>query len=136
MRLVRTRRALAFLGVVFCGVIGIGLIIGTLHDRWAWFGAAMGVYMIGIAFQWFAFSRHLAVIRRRSGVSIGRAFKVMLATHVIAGGLVIVGALSSLERVFGLMVGYAAFCWIWFWGWFLKRLWKEQLKEPQDASAP
>jgi uncharacterized membrane protein len=132
MRLVRTRRILAFLGVMLCAVMGIGLIIGTLHDRWAWFKAAMGVYMLGQAFRWFGFSRYLAGIRQRSGMSMGRAFKVMIATHVVAGGLVIVGALSSLERVFGLIVAYGAFCWIWLYGWFLMRLWKESL-DPSPA---
>ena len=130
---VRTRQVLALLGVMLCAVMGIGLIILTLHDRWAWFNAAMGVYMLGQAFRWFGISRHLAAIRQWSGMSMSRAFKVMLATHVVAGGLVIIGALSSLERVFGLTVAYGAFCWIWLYGWFLMRLRKEPL-DPSSAA--
>ena len=123
--LVRTRQVLAFLGVVFCAVASIGFILGTLHDEWSWFKAALGVFMLGQAFQWFAFSRHLAGMRRRTGMSMGQAFMVACATRGIAGGLVIVGALSSLERVFGLIVAYGAFCWVWLQGWVLLRLWKE-----------
>jgi hypothetical protein len=112
---VRTREVLALLSVVFFAVVGIGLIVGSRHERWVWFEVALGVFMLGQAFRRLAFSRHLTDTRQRLGVSMLRGYKLACATHVVAGGLVIVGALISLERVFGLIVAFGAFCWVWAW---------------------
>jgi hypothetical protein len=120
---------------VFFVVIGVGMIVNTLHDKWAWFGAALGVYMLAQAFRRFAFSRHLAGMRQRLGVSMVRALMLALATEGVAGGLAIVGALSSLERVFGLIVAYGVFCYVWMQGWIVMRLWKERHDPYDPASA-
>ena len=116
---VRAREVFALLSVFFFAVVGIGLIVGSVYERWVWFEAALGVVMLGQASRRLAFSRYLMGTRQRLGVSMARGFKLTCATHVLAGGFVIVGALFSLERVFGLIVAFGAFCWVWAWGWVL-----------------
>ena len=128
-------KVLALLSAIFFAVVGIVLIVGSLYRRWMWFEGALGVFMLGQAFRRFAFSLHLTDARQRLRVSTSRGYQLWCATHVVAGGLVIVGALISLERVFGLIVAFGAFCWVWAWTWVIAH--SGRWREPHDIpSAP
>lgn len=100
---------------------GTVVLVSSASSRWAWFGTALGVFMYAQAVQRLAVSRHLQRVRQRVGLSRVRVFQLTWAAYIVIGGLVIVGALRTLERTFGVIVAYAGFCWIWIWGWALSR---------------
>jgi hypothetical protein len=106
------RRLFAALIAVLCLAVGIGLF--ALPDL-SWFRAAMGVFMFGQALRWISLDPGLARVRDRIGISSVRGFHVMAAAYVLAGVLAVVGALTSLERMFGLIVTAVTGMWIWFW---------------------
>jgi hypothetical protein len=65
-----------------------------------------------------------------------RALQLWCAAYIAAGGLVIIGAFSQLERAPAVVVAYAAFCWIWVWAWLLtqSQTWVELPRDGQTGS--
>jgi hypothetical protein len=106
------RTALALVQVLFLTTVGVGLL---LLRPWSWFWAAGGLVLFSQAVLSFGVSRHLAPVRRRVGLSTARSLQVMCATKVGAGVFAFVGALTSLDRAFGIIVAFGAFSWIWGW---------------------
>jgi hypothetical protein len=115
------RTSLALLTVALSATIGLGLIGASLSDRWPWFTAGLGLFMLGQAARRFALSRALAAIRQRASVSAVKGLRTMCIAYVMAGGLFIAGAVTPLERALGLIVAVAALSWSSVWTWVLAR---------------
>jgi hypothetical protein len=106
----------------------------TLSERWNWFVAAVGVLLLGQAVGQFAMNAHLTRIGRCLGVSFWRAYRLKLLANVLSGTLAMIGALITLDRAFGLIVAFGAFCWVWFWGCLLVQF--RHLNEPCLPASP
>jgi hypothetical protein len=111
------RTGVAFLTVALLATTGLCLIGASYSDRWLWFKAGLGVFMIGQAARSFVFSRALAAIRQRASVSPALGLRTMCIANVGSGGLFIVGAVTSLAWVLGLIVAIASLSWSFVWGW-------------------
>jgi len=110
---------------------GIGLVGGSLTDRWPWFTSALGLFMLGLAAKWFGTAASLASIRERTGMSVTASLRAMAAFYICAGVLTAIGAFT-LDRAFGLIVAFAAGGWSILWGSMLARI--RKLAQPTAAN--
>jgi len=111
------REVLALLWLAALLFVCIPLI--TLSGRWAWFKAALAVLMLGQALGHLSISPNLTRSRRWLGLSLWQGERLKALAYAVAGAVAMLGALISLPLVFGVIVAYGAFCWVWIWGWFL-----------------
>jgi hypothetical protein len=112
------REGIALLWLVLILSGGVTVLF-PLSERWNWFIAAVGVLVLGQALGHLAISQHLSRIRRWLRLTFWRAYRLKMLAYLMSGVLVMIGALISLDRAFGLIVALGAFCWMWIWGCLL-----------------
>jgi len=112
------RRTLVVIEIAFFVACGTWLIVSP--GPWWWFKAAGGFVLYARAFSGLEFSQGLNPVRRWLRLPLGRGLQLMYSAYVVAGGLTVIGALSSLERAFGLIVAFGAFSFAWIWGCLLR----------------
>jgi hypothetical protein len=132
------REVIALLWVALNLWVAVGLFgyVAAVHTvrRWNWFIAAVGVLVLGQALGHLALSEHLSRSRRWLGLTFWRAFRLKMLAYVTSGALVMIGALISLDRAFGLIVAFGAFCWMWIWGCILVQFGRYEEPAPPDGS--
>ena len=100
---------------------------------WWWFKAAAALVLYARIFSGLEFSQGLNSVRRWLRLPQGRALQLMYGAYVLAGVLTAIGALSSLELAFGLIVTFGAVSWTWFWGWMLRELLGSNQSRPSST---
>ena len=123
--------ALLWLALILCGCVAV---LFPLSERWNWFIAAVGVMVMAQALGHLAISQHLSRSRRWLRLSFWRAYRLMMLAYLLSGVFVMIGALVSLDRAFGLIVAFGAFCWVWGWGCLLVQFGRYEEPAPPDGS--
>ena len=106
----RKRASFDLLIVVLLTLAGTVLVSEAWSER-SWFTAGLGVFLLGQVSRRVLLWRQRRDKLRRVSPSVVRAFRTAFAAYVVAGGLVAIGGLTSLERGFGLIVAFAGLSW-------------------------
>ena len=101
---------------------------------WWWFKAALAFVLYARIFSGLEFSQGLTSVRRWLRLPEGRALQLMYGAYGLAGVLTAIGALSSLELAFGLIVTFAAVSWTWLWGYMLRQLLGSSRHHPSSSA--
>jgi hypothetical protein len=113
------RIVLAAVAVILPITVGAALI-------WAWHGwfwIALGVYLCGQGGCELAFHARLDRPREYFGGAM-RIYQFSIVTYMVAGALVVAGALRTLDPPFAAIAVVGAATWIWGWSYVLRRIWR------------
>lgn len=88
----------------------------------SWFMAALGFLMYGEALRWISWQSYFSAIRRGLRLSQMGAMRLRAMTHVLAGGLFLIGAITSFRLAFAAIVAVVALSWMWLQGYVVWNL--------------